>query len=518
MSSYRCLRTNPLFSLPIILLIIVTALVLSCEGDKMIDPVQDRVPPATTQDLAIDSLSSGSIRLNWTAPGDDSMTGQASQYDIRYSTTELDSSTWDFGTSCTNTHAPSIAGDIESFAVTGLEPMTKYYFALRTSDESHNWSEVSNTISAKTPDTLIITWERTYGGSRNEWASAVLNTAEGYLIAGLTASYGNGYGDMWLVHVDPYGEVVWQKTYGTGQDDQVRSMIEVSDGYVLAGESGFLDPTTSFLAAYIVRTDLSGNEIWSTRWLGLGYTLPWTILPSLTTDGYVVMGWTEYYEFEELPRNATFIISIDEDGRVTDSLFLDDTEGLEDFGGRAMVVVSDGYLIGGTLYNDPCIVKLSADLTDVSIKPIAQYCVLYSMADSPDGGAIAVGQTDYSDVSDLLLMKISESGDVEWSNSYSYGDVDVREDGYTVASCPDGGYVATGLTMRGTEADLYMVKVDSKGRKEWDRRYGEVVSAELGLAPTPTPDGGYLIAGSFWPNGLPPSDLLLIKTDAYGGL
>jgi len=399
--------------------------------------------------------------------------------------------------------------------------MTKYYFALRTSDESHNWSSVSNTVTAKTPDTVIITWERTYGGPRNEWASAVLNTAEGYLIAGLTSSYGKGYGDMWLVQVDKYGEILWNKTYGTGQDEEVRSIIQLPDGYVMTGESGFLDPI-SFLAAYIVRTDLSGNELWSTRWLGWGWTLPWAIVSSVTNDGYVVMGWTVYDNFEEPPRSSDFIISIDEQGHITDSLFLDDFEGLEYFGGRSMVAVSDGYLIGGQIGGVPhttCIVWVSADFANITIKPISLDASLYSMTAAPSGGAIAVGWTaDYSDVSDLLLMKINEFGDVEWSNSYHYGDVDVGDFGYAVASCPDGGYVATGLSMRETEADLYMVKVDSKGQKEWDRRYGEVVSAELGLAPTPTPDGGYLIAGSFWPNGLPPSDLLLIKTDAYGGL
>ncbi|MFH1892844.1 MAG: fibronectin type III domain-containing protein [Candidatus Zixiibacteriota bacterium] len=517
MSSHRCLRTNPLISLPIILLISVTVLMLSCGDDKVINEQEDREPPATTTDLSIDSLSSGSIRLAWTAPGDDSITGQATRYDIRYSTSELDSSTWNLGTSCTNPHTPSIAGTVESFAVTGLEPMTKYYFALRTSDESHNWSAVSNTVSAKTPDTVIITWERTYGGSGNEWASAILNTPDGYLIAGRTTSYGRGYGDIWLVQVDPYGDIVWQKTYGTGQDEEVRSIIQISDGYVLAGESGFLEYSPHSFAAYIVGTDLSGNERWSVRWWGWGNAMIWTILPSLT-GGYIAMGWTYTGNLVEHPRSSTFIVSLDQHGEITDSLFLDETDELESFGGRAMVSVSDGYLIGGDQFG-PCIVKISADFADISIKPIALEASLSSMAAAPNGGAIATGWTaDYSESSDLLLTRISESGDVEWSGSYRYADTDVKDVGYAVVPCPDGGYLAAGATQHGTEVDLYLVKVNSDGQKEWDRRYGQVPSAELGLAPTPAPDGGYLIAGSFWPGGRPPSELFLIKTDAYGGL
>jgi len=243
----------------------------------------------------------------------------------------------------------------------------------------------------------------------------------------------------------------------------------------------------------------------------------WTILPSLT-GGYIAMGWTYTGNLVEHPRSSTFIVSLDQHGEITDSLFLDETDELESFGGRAMVSVSDGYLIGGDQFG-PCIVKISADFADISIKPIALEASLSSMAAAPNGGAIATGWTaDYSESSDLLLTRISESGDVEWSGSYRYADTDVKDVGYAVVPCPDGGYLAAGATQHGTEVDLYLVKVNSDGQKEWDRRYGQVPSAELGLAPTPAPDGGYLIAGSFWPGGRPPSELFLIKTDAYGGL
>lgn len=95
-----------------------------------------------------------SVNLTWTAPGDDSTVGTASQYDLRMSTdsTALVNS---FTTATKITvPAPKPAGSKETFVVTGLLPNTTYFFALKTADEVPNWSPISNIFKYKTPDTI----------------------------------------------------------------------------------------------------------------------------------------------------------------------------------------------------------------------------------------------------------------------------------------------------------------------------------------------------------------------------
>ncbi|MBU1320027.1 MAG: fibronectin type III domain-containing protein [candidate division Zixibacteria bacterium] len=513
MSSHKYLRTNPLISLPIILLIFVIALLLSCEGDRMIDPVQDREPPATTTDLAIDSLSSGSIRLNWTAPGDDSITGQAAQYDIRYSTSELDSSNWSSATSCTNPHTPAIAGTVESFAVTGLEPMTKYYFALRTSDESHNWSEVSNTISAKTPDTLIITWERTYGGPYQELLEEVVVAPDGgYVMAGQTSSYGSGYSDVYLVKVDEYGEIVWQTVYGGGKADDAWDVAITPDGgYITVGETGF--NADFLLDALIVKFDAEGQVVWGRSYKGFeGYhdnsTYSICVAPS---GGYLAAGATADFWSGDAPPGYFWLLRIDEAGDVMWQKFHD-----VDVGPFSTIAAPDGgFVIVGS---GPYVQLLKVDdlgeivwenILGAELNAFDSRCVIAA----PGGGYVVGGYT--RSVADVYVTKVDESGSTIWEMTYGGMESDLA---YSVVATPDGGYILAGATKppEAEYSDVYLIKVDGTGNLIWEKTYGsDNIDGAMSIAATP--DGGYII-GARTLNPASSGDYYLLKVDAYGDL
>jgi hypothetical protein len=98
-----------------------------------------------------------SVTLSWTTPGDDSLIGTASQFDIRYSTSAITAANFGSATRWTGAPSPAAAGTHQSTVVTGLAPATTYYFAMKTADEVPNWSGISNVTTKATtaaPDTV----------------------------------------------------------------------------------------------------------------------------------------------------------------------------------------------------------------------------------------------------------------------------------------------------------------------------------------------------------------------------
>ena len=110
----------------------------------------ESIPPRNITNLATSNPTSSSMTLTWTAPGDDSSSGTASQYDIRYSASPITDANWASATQVSGEPTPLPAGQQQSFAVTGLQSSVTYYFAMKTADEVPNWSGLSNVASGTT--------------------------------------------------------------------------------------------------------------------------------------------------------------------------------------------------------------------------------------------------------------------------------------------------------------------------------------------------------------------------------
>jgi len=81
-------------------------------------------------------------------------------------------------------------------------------------------------------------WNRTYGGESFDYAYSVLQTSDGYIIAGVTTSYGSGKEDAWVIKTDSEGNEIWNRTYGGILEDAAYSIIQTSDGgYIIAGHT-----------------------------------------------------------------------------------------------------------------------------------------------------------------------------------------------------------------------------------------------------------------------------------------
>ncbi len=116
----------------------------------------DEVPPAAVTDLAVVSTVSNTVTLEWSATGDDGMTGNASRYDIRYSTSPLTESDWINYPEYPNDMIPQAPGSTESITVTDLDFATTYYFAVRVIDNLGNYSDISNMPTGTTANPPVV--------------------------------------------------------------------------------------------------------------------------------------------------------------------------------------------------------------------------------------------------------------------------------------------------------------------------------------------------------------------------
>ncbi len=163
-------------------------------------------------------------------------------------------------------------------------------------------------------------WSRTFGGSENDIAQGVLQTPDGgFLIGGTTFSFGAGAGDFWLVRTNAQGDSLWSRTFGGANTERAWDVEQVSDGgFVIAGQ------TRSFGVGqddiWIVRTDLNGDTLWARTFGGAGNEDGWSARE--TSDGGFIIGATSTPVGGGAP--TVWLLKTDADG---DSLWARTIEG-----------------------------------------------------------------------------------------------------------------------------------------------------------------------------------------------
>jgi chitodextrinase len=104
--------------------------------------------------LSITSVTDTTALLGWNATGDDSLTGTAASYDIRYSTSPISESSWATATQVTGEPTPAASGTAQTYLVRNLSRGVRYYFAAKVVDDAGHVSALSNVPNVTTPDTL----------------------------------------------------------------------------------------------------------------------------------------------------------------------------------------------------------------------------------------------------------------------------------------------------------------------------------------------------------------------------
>jgi hypothetical protein len=111
-------------------------------------------------------------------------------------------------------------------------------------------------------------WERTFGGAERDYASTVRPTADGgILLGGMTESAGAGGVDIRLVHLDREGHVSWDRSYGGARDDWVRGLVQTrGGGYAAAGYTS--SRGAGLYDMWLLRLDANGELLWESTFGG----------------------------------------------------------------------------------------------------------------------------------------------------------------------------------------------------------------------------------------------------------
>ncbi len=134
----------------------------------------DSIVPDPVTDFAIDSVGAHSATFSWTTTGDDGSTGNATGFDLRYSTAPITASNFDTATATSGLPISGPPGTLQTATVTGLLPDTHYYFAIKVLDNVNNASDISNIVSATTQPVQVLFFDDMESGASNWTVSGTL--------------------------------------------------------------------------------------------------------------------------------------------------------------------------------------------------------------------------------------------------------------------------------------------------------------------------------------------------------
>lgn len=166
---------------------------------------------------------------------------------------------------------------------------------VQTRDGGYTLDGVS--VLIKTDSKGNAQWNKTYS---DEYVASIVQTSDGgYALAGYatTAQVQNGRyeSDFWLAKVNSTGTQLWTKTFGRTGDTEAYSVIQTSDGgYALVGKSNAYSDAGEY-DFMLVKTDSSGNQQWLKTFGGAGGDSEAKSVVQTSDGGYVLAGATNAY-------------------------------------------------------------------------------------------------------------------------------------------------------------------------------------------------------------------------------
>ena len=307
-----------------------------------------------------------------------------------------------------------------------------------------------------------------------ERANFVQQTSdEGYVVGGLSASYGPGVTNLnfLIVKLNSYWNMEWSNALGlSGSDALCYSGQQTSDnGYVMFGRFGL--PNSPNVDFFIVKLNSSGTVDWAKTIGGTGWDCG--LFVSQTSDnGYILSGNTDSYG----AGNYDFlVIKLDSEGEV---------EWAKTFGGPS---------------------SESAHYAQQTL----------------DGGYVIDGYTGSygAGSSDILVIKLDPAGELEWAKTFGGYGSDFTNFVSAGQQTPDNGYILSGYTNSYGAGgyDALVMKLDSGGELEWAKTFGGTGN-DYCHGVQQTLDGGYVLGGYTSSLGVAYYDFLVVKLEPDGSI
>jgi len=101
-------------------------------------------------------------------------------------------------------------------------------------------------------------WAKTFGGNGIDRGHSVIQTPpDGFLITGITESFGDNNKDVWLIKTDSNGDSLWTQTIGTDKIDHGYSVSQTMDGGFII--TGYTESENNNDDIILIKTDPLGN-------------------------------------------------------------------------------------------------------------------------------------------------------------------------------------------------------------------------------------------------------------------
>ncbi|MFB3765515.1 MAG: GH25 family lysozyme [Methanotrichaceae archaeon] len=234
-------------------------------------------------------------------------------------------------------------------------------------------------------------WNKTFGGSGDEWGNSVKQTIDGgYIIIGNTK-----YSAL-LIKTDSSGNIIWEKTLGSLGVAEGYSAQQTADGdYILAGAASNLD-------IRLLKVDSQGNEAWNRTFAGSAHTIG-HLVQQTSDGGYIIIGDTD---------DSAWLIKID----ILGNMQWDRTFGLN-YGQSVQQTSDGGYIIAGYTKSfsagsyDAWLLKTDSEGNEIWNRTFggASWDGVHSVQQTSDGGYILAGSTESfgAGKNDVWLIKVA---------------------------------------------------------------------------------------------------------------
>jgi hypothetical protein len=286
-------------------------------------------------------------------------------------------------------------------------------------------------VSAQTP-----IWSKTYPDSNGK-STCLLAVYDGYVFAGVSN------GCFFLAKSDLFGELLWWKTYQSGE---ATCVIQTSDGgYAMAGQG----------EVNFIRTDSLGNLQWSKNYVYDNDTYKITTfrvnsIAQTPEDGFVLAGKTPS---GPIP-GWDYTIKIDKDGNV----LWGKTYG-EHYGNSvatSVVAVDDGYVLATTE-----LLKINQNGDALWRKPIQ---IAETLARTDNDGLLMVTPTGYSN--ERALIKTDSEGNILLNKTYVLESARMTHLRSAITTS-DGGFLLLAWVYPEWECVAWLIKTDAAGNLLW---------------------------------------------------